>query len=212
MRPIEERRVAEPRPNANSNAAAWRTCDRSNFQPTEPIVAVRCGAAQDLQLGRPGAARVAGPRLCCNESQTAFTIDPPTAVRLLISAGRIGSDDDKARVLIGALDIHLENDAVAKAFFESVARIRSDSDRSRVLQAVATRPNASIKTMLRVVESAEGIRSDSDKSRVMLEVARLAGADPTVSARIRRAAGSIGSGSSYRRVLSELGDQPEPAE
>src|SRR5579884_703971 len=85
------------------------------------------------------------------------------------AARRIGSDGDKAQLLIDVADQYLRDD-LREAWFNAASSIGSDGDRRRVL-GEAVRQDRSGETLALAARSAGGIGSDGDKSALLVEIA-----------------------------------------
>jgi hypothetical protein len=119
-------------------------------------------------------------------------------------AKEISSDGDKARVLIEAAGLYLNNADAAAAFFDAADSIKSDVDHRRVLTAVLKRSNLNRQALLGMVRSAGRMSSDGDKAGFLIDAGHLYLNDATVSATFFEAVSSIKSGGDRRRVLSTL--------
>lgn len=120
------------------------------------------------------------------------------------AAREISSEGDRARVLIEAADLYLNNAEVTPAFFEAASSIKSDVDHRRVLTAVLQRSNLSRQTLLGMIKSAGNISSDGDKAAFLIEAGHLYLREVALSDAFFEAASGIKSGGDRRRVLSTL--------
>jgi hypothetical protein len=141
-------------------------------------------------------------------------LDRPTADRVLRQVGReVGSDFERARVLIAFAEAFPLDDAVAPTFVDVTNGIGSDFEHARVLMTVIApeRPTpAAVKTVL---ASTPRMGSDFEKARVLIALTQKhdLGADAVLG--IVRATTAFGSDFEHSRVLLELiGAQPiDPA-
>lgn len=120
------------------------------------------------------------------------------------AAKEISSDGDKARVLIEAVSLYLNNTDAAAAFFEATGSIKSDVDHRRVLTAVLKRDNLNRQTLLGMAGSAKSISSDGDKAGFLIDAGHLYLSDVALSAAFFEAVSGIKSGGDRSRVLSTL--------
>jgi len=101
---------------------------------------------------------------------------PATAetVQLALSAAsrEIGSDVEKARVLLAVMDQQPHTAAVVSAVIASSARISSDFEHARVLLRVADAPDAPADALPALTRAATGIRSDFERGRVLSALAQ----------------------------------------
>ena len=132
-------------------------------------------------------------------------LDRPTADRALRQTGReIGSDFERARVLIAFVEAFPLDDTIAPAFEEATNAIGSDFEHARVLLALLVSQQPARAAVTIVLASAPRIGSDFEKARVLIALAQkqILGADTVLG--IVRATTSIGSDFEHSRVLLQL--------
>ncbi len=132
--------------------------------------------------------------------------------RAVISAGRIGSDHDKANLLIDIASLYATTPVLRSAWFDAVNTLRSDHDHRRVLEAAIAEADVNNEFLTLVGRSVERMSSDHDKSEVLRTPALLAacpGETPNPGCvALVRAAGSIRSDHDKANVLSSLATKP----
>ncbi len=119
-------------------------------------------------------------------------------------AKEISSEGDKARVLVEAVGLYLNNADATAAFFEAASSIKSDVDHRRVLTAVLQRDNLNRQTLLGMVGSVKNMSSDGDKAGFLIEAGHLYLNEAALSAAFFEAVSVIKLSGDRRRVLSTL--------
>jgi hypothetical protein len=117
------------------------------------------------------------------------------------SAGKIGSDEDKAAVLASLAGSDLQDERVRDAFFTATDSIGSDDERARILSALLSKPGLAKDTFIRAIESVARIPSDEVKANLLRQATGTEPAnDPRVRSALQKVLDSIQSDSEYRRA------------
>lgn len=125
--------------------------------------------------------------------------------KLLTQTSRsMGSDYEKATLLINVLKNNLADAAVRAAFFETANTLGSDYERGRVLAVLLKRSDVSADTLLLALKSTRGMSSDFEKANVLIRAAKTGAADESVRAAIIEAAHGLGSDYERGRVLTAV--------
>jgi len=125
--------------------------------------------------------------------------------KLLSQSSRsIGSDYEKATLLIHVLKNNLTDAAVRAAFFETAGTIGSDYERGRVLAVLFKRSDVSAETLLLALKAARGMSSDFEKANVLIRAAGTGAANESVRAAIIEAAHGLSSDHERGRVLTAV--------
>jgi len=123
--------------------------------------------------------------------------------KLLSQSSRsMGSDYEKATLLILILKNNLTDAPVRAAFFETMNTLSSDYERGRVLAVLFKRSDVSAETLLLALKSARGMSSDFEKANVLIRAARTEAANESVRAAIIEAAHALSSDHERGRVLT----------
>lgn len=124
----------------------------------------------------------------------------------LISQGArsMGSDYEKATLLIHVLKNNLADAGVRAAFFEAAATIGSDYERGRVLAVLFKRSDVSADTLLQALKATRGMNSDFEKANVLIRAARTGSANESVRTAIIEAAHALHSEHERGRVLTAV--------
>ncbi len=130
--------------------------------------------------------------------------DPTVLAALLRSARGIESSGDKAKVLVAASHIFVEDDLVRSRFFEAADSIPSSGDHARVLLELLEKDALSSPTLAGVFESARGIESSGDKARVLIAGAEKYADEQPVRRAYFDTVDSVPSSGDYARVLVSL--------
>jgi hypothetical protein len=129
--------------------------------------------------------------------------------KLLSQSGRtMGSDYEKATLLIKVLKNDLKDAGVRAAFFEMVGTLGSDYERGRVLALLFKRSDLSAETLLAALKSARSMGSDYEKANVLIRASQTGAANESVRAAIIEAAHAIGSDYERGRVLTAATKRP----
>ncbi|MDZ4801081.1 MAG: M56 family metallopeptidase [Bryobacteraceae bacterium] len=129
--------------------------------------------------------------------------------RVVSRAGKLGSDHDKAELLLAVMDkATVEEGRVA--YFDAVKTIQSDHDKRRVLTRVVAEREDDVALLTLVSKAAIGISSDHDKAELLRTPALLNGAAKPEATALRteylQAAGSIAGSHDKARVLKALAE------
>ncbi|HJR05980.1 MAG TPA: hypothetical protein VJ842_01690 [Pyrinomonadaceae bacterium] len=125
--------------------------------------------------------------------------------KLLTQQSRaMGSDYEKATLLIYVLKNNLKDASVRAAFFEMVGTIGSDYERGRVLAVLFKRSDLTPETLLAALKTARGMGSDYEKANVLIRASKTEAANETVRASIIEAAHTLGSDYERGRVLTAV--------
>lgn len=130
---------------------------------------------------------------------TSSDLDDATLAEALGSL-RIGSDYERAQLLIKASDSLLGRDKLVPAYFEAVGKIGSDYEHRRVLSALIRKGGLSPDALVAAIRSVAGVRSDYEKATWLIQVARLKHGDERVRAAFAEALRGIGSEHERGRV------------
>jgi len=123
--------------------------------------------------------------------------------KLLSQSSRsMGSDYEKATLLIHVLKDDLADAGVRAAFFETANTLSSDYERGRVLAVLLKRSDVSAETLLLALKSTRGMSSDFEKANVLIRAARTDAANDSVRAAIIEAAHTLSSDYERGRVLT----------
>lgn len=120
------------------------------------------------------------------------------------SARTIGSDYEKATLLIHVLKNNLTDKGARAAFFETVGTIGSDYERGRVLAVLFKRSDLTAETLSLALKSMRGMGSDFEKANVLIRAAKTGAANESVRAEIIEAAHALGSDYERGRVLTAV--------
>jgi hypothetical protein len=120
------------------------------------------------------------------------------------SAKSMGSDYEKATLLIHVLKDNLADAGVRAAFFETASTLSSDYERGRVLSVLLKRSDVSAETLLLALKATRGMSSDFEKANVLIRAARTDAADESVRAAIIEAAHALSSDYERGRVLTAV--------
>ncbi len=124
------------------------------------------------------------------------------AQRLMQQTAReVGSDYEKAQILLKAGEQFLGNQASRAAYLEGVNSIHSDYEKSRVLQSLLRQSDLSQETLVQIVKTASRIASDYEKTNVLLKVAAVAGSDANIYNAMVEAAQTVSSDYEKSRLL-----------
>jgi hypothetical protein len=118
------------------------------------------------------------------------------------SARTMGSDYEKATLLIQVLKNNLKDAGVRAAFFEMVGTMGSDYERGRVLAVLFKRSDLTAETLLAALKSVRGMGSDYEKANVLIRASKTEAANESVRAAIIEAAHALGSDYERGRVLT----------
>ena len=125
--------------------------------------------------------------------------------KLLAQSSRtIGSDYEKATLLIQVLKNNLKDAGVRAAFFDVVGTIGSDYERGRVLAVLFKRSDLTTETLLAALKSMRGMSSDFEKANVLIRASKTEAANESVRASIIEAAHTLGSDHERGRVLTAV--------
>jgi len=125
--------------------------------------------------------------------------------KLLAQSSRsIGSDYEKATLLIQVLKNNLKDAGVRAAFFNVVGTIGSDYERGRVLAVLFKRSDLTAETLLAALKSARTMGSDFEKANVLIRASKTEAANESVRASIIEAAHALGSDHERGRVLTAV--------
>jgi hypothetical protein len=125
--------------------------------------------------------------------------------KLLAQSGRtMGSDYEKATLLIQVLKNNLRDAGVRAAFFEMVGTLGSDYERGRVLAVLLKRSDLTAETLLAALKSVRGMGSDYEKANVLIRVSKTEAANESVRASIIETAHTLGSDYERGRVLTAV--------
>lgn len=125
--------------------------------------------------------------------------------KLLSQSGRtMGSDYEKATLLIQVLKNNLKDAGVRAAFFEMVGTLGSDYERGRVLAVLFKRSDLTAETLLAALKSARAMGSDYEKANVLIRASKTEAANESVRASIIEAAHTLGSDHERGRVLTAV--------
>jgi hypothetical protein len=124
----------------------------------------------------------------------------------LISQGSrsMGSDYEKATLLIHVLKNNLADADVRAAFFEAATTIGSDYERGRVLAVLFKRSDVSADTLLLALKATRGMNSDFEKANVLIRAAGTGSANESVRSAIIEAAHALNSEHERGRVLTAV--------
>jgi hypothetical protein len=123
--------------------------------------------------------------------------------KLLTQLARtMGSDYEKATLLIQVLKNNLKDAGVRAAFFEMVGTMGSDYERGRVLAVLFKRSDLTAETLLAALKSVRGMGSDYEKANVLIRASKTEAANESVRAAIIEAAHTLGSDYERGRVLT----------
>jgi hypothetical protein len=114
----------------------------------------------------------------------------------------MGSDYEKATLLIQVLKHNLKDAGVRAAFFEMVGSMGSDYERGRVLAVLFKRSDLTAETLLAALKSVRGMGSDYEKANVLIRASKTEAANESVRAAIIEAAHTLGSDYERGRVLT----------
>jgi hypothetical protein len=123
---------------------------------------------------------------------TSRDLDDATLAEALGSL-RIGSDYERAQLLIKAADSLLGRDKLVPVYFEAVGKIGSDYEHRRVLSALIRKGGLSADALVAAIRSVAGVGSDYEKATWLIQVARLKHSDERVRAAFAEALRGIGS-------------------
>jgi hypothetical protein len=120
------------------------------------------------------------------------------------SARTMGSDYEKATLLILVLKNSLKDASVRSAFFEMVGTLGSDYERGRVLAVLFKRSDLTAETLLAALNSARSMGSDYEKANLLIRASKTEAANESVRASIIEAAHTLGSDYERGRVLTAV--------
>ena len=120
------------------------------------------------------------------------------------SARAMGSDYEKATLLIQVLKNNLKDAGVRAAFFEMVGTLGSDYERGRVLAVLLKRSDLTAETLLAALKSVRAMGSDYEKANVLIRASKTEAANESVRASIIEAAHTLGSDYERGRVLTAV--------
>ncbi|HEV7904428.1 MAG TPA: hypothetical protein VGO96_11360 [Pyrinomonadaceae bacterium] len=120
------------------------------------------------------------------------------------SARTMGSDYEKATLLIQVLKNDLKDAGVRAAFFEMVGTLGSDYERGRVLAVLLKRSDLTAEMLLAALKSVRGMGSDYEKANVLIRASKTEAANESVRASIIEAAHALGSDYERGRVLTAV--------
>jgi beta-lactamase regulating signal transducer with metallopeptidase domain len=177
--PVESARAPSPRLPAASGAAGAVPAER-------PATAVkRAPGAPALQAAAPAAAR-----------------DTGEVSAILAEAGRIGSSEDRGRVLIDLLAHRRLSPAETVTLLEKAGEMESGNRVHQVLVAALGRvPLGDRRVRDAYFRVAQGIDSDAERRGVLIAVLRHSGHDPVLASAVFRATRTMGSDANRREVL-----------
>lgn len=125
-----------------------------------------------------------------------------TAKLLTQNSRTMGSDYEKATLLIHVLKNSLKDAGVRVAFFEMVGTLGSDYERGRVLAVLFKRSDLTAETLLAALKSARAMGSDYEKANVLIRASKTEAANESVRAAIIEAAHALSSDHERGRVLT----------
>ncbi len=117
------------------------------------------------------------------------------------SSATINSDGDKTAVLIEAISVSGQDEALHIACLVTADTIHSDGDHRRVLEALLNKPLMSDDGVRRTLQSAAKISSDGDKASVLVKAAAIAPNGDAIASGFLSAAKTINSDGDKTRVL-----------
>lgn len=125
--------------------------------------------------------------------------------KLLSQSGRtMGSDYEKATLLIQVLKNNLKDAGVRAAFFEMAGTLSSDYERGRVLAVLFKRSDLTAETLLTALKSARSMSSDYEKANLLIRASKTEAANESVRASIIEAAHALSSDYERGRVLTAV--------
>jgi beta-lactamase regulating signal transducer with metallopeptidase domain len=131
-------------------------------------------------------------------------LSPPRQAQLLGLAAQIGSDFERAELLISMAERVPADAALLPAWRDAVDDISSDFERRRVLEAVLASGRGSSVAALLVLELAQDISSDFELRQVLEKAARATRGDTAVLAAFVQCSREIGSDFERREALVAL--------
>lgn len=120
------------------------------------------------------------------------------------TSSAIGSDYEKATLLIKVLKNNLTDAAVGTAFFGMANTLGSDYERGRVLAVLLKLNNLSTENLMLALRSVGGMSSDYEKANVLIRASNTGATDASVRAAIIEAAHTLGSDHERGRVLTAV--------
>jgi hypothetical protein len=126
------------------------------------------------------------------------------AARIFTAAAKLGSDGEKAWLLVHGASELSGSAAARRAWFSAVETIRSDGEHRRVLEAALRGDGRDREMLLTIIRSATGIESDGEKASILTQVARVCPDDDAVVEAIVTSAQTLHSDGEYRRVINPL--------
>lgn len=120
------------------------------------------------------------------------------------TSGAIGSDYEKATLLIQILKNNLSDAGVRTAFFGTANTLGSDYERGRVLAVLLKHNDLSTETLLLALKSVGEMGSDYEKANVLIRASKTVATDASVRAAIIEAAHTLGSDHERGRVLTAV--------
>jgi len=134
---------------------------------------------------------------------TKGNLDPDQLSSAMLQARKIGSDEDKAELLITVTPYYLK-DKLREAIFEVAGTIGSDEEHRRVLCEFVKRDPAGRETLRLAAKSAGRIGSDEEKTAVLVAIAGQYKGDHEIGRALLSSARSIGSDEERHHALSAV--------
>jgi bla regulator protein blaR1 len=131
--------------------------------------------------------------------------EPAPVERALGCARGIGSDYDRAELLIAVVPRWPRGRALGDQVYTLARGLSSDYDRRRTLQAAAQRRPLPEEDVRRLLASADAFGSDYDLAELLVSVAGAAHFEGELAAAFERAAAHIGSDYDRKRALAAIG-------
>jgi hypothetical protein len=119
-------------------------------------------------------------------------------------APTMGSDYEKATLLIKILKNNLTDREVRTAFFSLADTLSSDYERGRVLAVLLKRDDLATETIMLALKSVARMGSDFEKANVLIRASKTGAANESVRAAIIEAAHALGSDHERGRVLTAV--------